>query len=464
MRTPLSGLGRLPNASRRFLFFSTINVISWQCIVGQVMILMARSIEMPPSWVGLLIAFMPLSMLLVAGTVPLVEWLGPRRILTLGWLFRNLITLPVFAIPWAMVAWGREGGWLLLLLATLGFCVVRALAVGGWFPWLHEVIPPTQQGDYFATETELTQIVNILMAVATAIILNISDTLAGFLGVYGIGIGAGLISVIAIQFIPGGHRLPSRPPSAIPTAISSEQNRKTSYESVMEDPTFLRFVRLSIISMAALMWQASASIMYLRDILGYSNTHIMMLTGAGSLGVALVIGAWGRRADHRGSNQPMIELQLGHALCALLWPALLPDRGWTEILALVLMVGSTIFLAAFQMVAARGMLCRVPTEGKVGYTNIWIIGSSLAMGIPPILAGMVINHWGLAGFRLCFLISGIGGLAAGVALFRLPPEKGKPTLPHLMELIRPSQPLRALARIVWMNNESPKEAHKKDPL
>jgi hypothetical protein len=79
----------LPSAPRRFLFFPAINVISWQCIVGQILVLFARTLDMPPTWVGLLIACLPLSMLLVVVTVPLVEWLGPRWILTWGWLLRN---------------------------------------------------------------------------------------------------------------------------------------------------------------------------------------------------------------------------------------------------------------------------------------------------------------------------------------------------------------------------------------
>jgi hypothetical protein len=124
----------LPSAPRRFLFFPAINVISWQCIVGQILVLFARTLDMPPTWVGLLIACLPLSMLLVVVTVPLVEWLGPRWILTWGWLLRNLIATSVFAIPWAQAHWGQAGAWQVLLFATVGFCAIRALGVGGWVP------------------------------------------------------------------------------------------------------------------------------------------------------------------------------------------------------------------------------------------------------------------------------------------------------------------------------------------
>ncbi|MCL4219528.1 MAG: hypothetical protein KJ052_21315, partial [Candidatus Hydrogenedentes bacterium] len=66
MKFPLlRSIGDLDRGPRRFLLFTGFNVVSWQCIVGPALILLARYIEMPASWVGLLISFMPLSTLLV---------------------------------------------------------------------------------------------------------------------------------------------------------------------------------------------------------------------------------------------------------------------------------------------------------------------------------------------------------------------------------------------------------------
>ena len=46
-----SGLQELEPAPRRFLFFIVFNVVSWQCLIGPVLVLFARKIDMPPSWV-----------------------------------------------------------------------------------------------------------------------------------------------------------------------------------------------------------------------------------------------------------------------------------------------------------------------------------------------------------------------------------------------------------------------------
>jgi MFS family permease len=443
-----TGWRELPSAPRRFLLFSAINVISWQCIVGQILVLFARTLDMPPTWVGLLIACLPLSMLLVVVTVPLVEWLGPRWILTWGWLLRNLIATSVFAIPWAQAHWGQAGAWQVLLFATVGFCAIRALGVGGWFPWLHEVVPTHQQGLYFATETAVAQVVTVLFILGSGLILGQGITLTPFFLVYGLGIGAGLLSVVAIQFIPGGCRTPRSETPA---------HSETSYGPALRDRLFIDYVLRTMLGLTALTAQSSAAVMYLRDILGYSAGHIMFLIGSGSLLIAMFIGSLGRRADRYGSSPVMIELLLAHSLVALLWLGLIPGYNWTDPLALLVVAGAALFNAGFLTVATRGMMCRVRELGRVGYTNLWIFGSSMAMGLIPIVAGLLIGRWEMLGFRLCFVVSGIVGILAAFTLRRLPLEEGKVPIPNLGDLLAPVQPLRSLARVLWLNLGLPGE-------
>jgi MFS family permease len=86
----------------------------------------------------------------------------------------------------------------------------------------------------------------------------------------------------------------------------------------------------------------------------------------------------------------------------------------------------------------------------VAYTSLWVLGISSANGIPPILAGLLIDYLGLGGFRLCFLIAGGVGLVAAGLMFGLSTEEGKPPMQELHHLIRPGQPLRSLGRVFWI--------------
>ncbi len=414
LRSYLAAVRELPKPPRLFLIFTAVNVFSWQCIAGSALVLFARAVNMPPAWVGLLLSFFPISMLLVVFTVPLVEWLGPRKLLVWTWLARNLLSLSVFLLPWAVSRWGEAAGWQVLLFSTLAFSLIRAVGVGAWYPWLHEIVPRPLLGSYFSIEVAMSQVIIIVLALAMALILGMDQGLSRFFLIYGATV------------------------------------RRPALREALADHDYRRFLILAMLGAASVMWLSAASVMYLRDMLFYSETRIMLLLAAGGIGVASSVHFWGRAADRFGSVPAMIQLLVAHALLAFSWWWLLPGGRLTGLLAVVVIVFTTIFNGAFTMVSARGMLCRVRDEGRVAYTSLWILGVSTANGLPPILAGLLIGHLGLAGFRLCFLIAGCLGLAAASLMFGLPPEEGKPPLRELRHLIHPGQPVRSLARVFWI--------------
>jgi hypothetical protein len=95
------------------------------------------------------------------------------------------------------------------------------------------------------------------------------------------------------------------------------------------------------------------------------------------------------------------------------------------------------------------MIQIVDEEHKVGYTNIWILGTALSLGLTPILAGYIIEHLHLTGYRIAFSVAGFGGLVAALANFWVVFDR-KPLRSALDELINPTLPIRTLARIAWV--------------
>lgn len=439
----LSGIRELDSGPRRFMLFMAINVICWQCLVGEVLVLFARALEMPERQVGILLSLMPLTMLMVLFTVPLVERLGSRRLLLLTWTTRNLMATGVFLIPWATAKWGAPGGWYMLMASVFGFCVIRALGVGAWYPWLHEVVPKEKRGAYFSTEMGVMQISTLLVLLMVSWILKVWDVgMARYYVIFGIGIIAGMSSLFTIRRIPGGRQ--------IPNAYRGSGRMFGSIRLVIADKDFMRYVVLAGCCNVALIFLAAARTMYLRDILGYPDWNIMAITCVAALAVALMIRPWGNYADRNGSGPAMMLLLGGHSVVAFGWLFLVPGASWTPWLAPVLFILVFVASAAFWSIANRGMLCRVKDKGKVAYGNIWTVGLAVAMGLTPIIAGYLIETWEIEGFRICFAASFVLGLISVLALASLPQEEGKPPIPHLTELLRPSQPVRSLGRIVWI--------------
>lgn len=128
------------------------------------------------------------------------------------------------------------------------------------------------------------------------------------------------------------------------------------------------------------------------------------------------------------------------------------------------LVVTSLLSAAYWTTSHRYMIAVVQAEHKVGYTNIWIVGTALSMGVTPIVTGYFIEHLELTGFRIAFTCSGLGGILCGLANYWVVHHR-KPLKHSLSELINPTLPLRTLARIAWVTvglDESNREENQKD--
>ena len=392
-----SVLNSLPSAPKKFLVFTGINVFSWQCIVGQSLVLFGRALDMPASWVGALLSFLPLSMVLVIFSVPAVQMLGPRKLLILTWLTRNCFAAFVFLIPFASPRYGQEAAWYILLFSTLGFSVARAIGVGSWYPWLYEIVPQPLLGDYFAIETVMVQMINVILILSIGVILGLTGEVSQFFIVYAFGIMAGLLSILFMKRIPGGNK------------ITTDQTPILQSFSVMlhalSDSHYLKFVLFVLLSTGSFTWLNVSSALYLRDVIGYSDTRIMYLFAGGAVMVTVTVRFFVRAADRIGSEKVLALFMAAQSTISVFWLFIAPEQAFTLSLALISVSIGTAVSAGFSIIAAKNMMTLIPYEDRVGYTSLWIFGVSFANGGPPIIAGVLIDTFHLAGYRISFLMA-----------------------------------------------------------
>lgn len=434
----LSGLYELDPAPRRFLLFIVFNVVSWQCIIGPAMILYAHKIAMPPSWIGFLISFTPMSTLLVVTTGLLVTRFGAKRVMYVSWTLRNIIACLVFMTPWAMAHWGAQWGGYVLTGTTFGFCFMRAIGVGGWFPWLHEVVPERQRGAYFSSEAAISQLLCVAVAAFQAWILRGDPGVGRFIAIYAVGIASGFISTLWMHRIPGGQAA---------STCATLRSDMAIYRRTLADRPFVTFVVTVALCYSATSWLGSAAVLYLRDALGFSSRTIMIVTAVCSISVMVTIRHWARFAERNGSAYAMHLLLAGHAIAAAAFLLLWPGSAWNTWLMAPFMAIATVFGAAFGMTANRAMLSLVKAPDRVGYTNVWMVGTSLTLGVTPILVGQIIDHGGLWGFRICFIVASLSALACAHACLFAVKEPARPAaarrpIPFLF------RPIGAISRII----------------
>lgn len=433
-----SNLFELDYAPRQFLFFCFFNVVSWQCLVSYVLVLFARSIDMPVRWVGFLQSFMPLSMVLAAFTVPLVTYLGPKRLMARTWLLRNLSACLVFLMPFAIARWGKEAGWYVLMAATLAFCLMRALGGGGWFAWLHEVVPENQRGAYFSAEALVCHCINIGVLLLQGLILAHNPPVSRFLLIYVIGIAAGLASLAWMYRVPGGHGI---------AEAHGPGEGWTAYRDALADTRFLKFVFTASLCFSILSWYGSAIILYMRDAMKITPNRILFITTASSVCILMTVRAWGRYAERHGSGPAMFQALLAHSLAILCCLTLIPGSRWGIWALAPMTVTASVFAAAFWVVTHRALLNHVQEQGRAAYTCIWTVVTALALGLTPIAVGYVVDIGGIWGFRACFFISGIGGLGA-IWLCQRVVRDGEPVAESLWAFLHPAALVRTLGRIL----------------
>ena len=432
--TNLSQVGRF---GRRFLLFNTFNSIAWQCLVGSVLVLFARRIDMPARYVGLLLSFMPLSMILVGLSVPLIDRFGPRRLMPVVWFLRTVATTPVFLIPWAISRGGVQAGWLVLAISTFGFCLFRAFGAGAWFPWMHQMLPAQSRGVYFSLEQAMYQMVNIVIAFVIANVLGSHDSVRRYLGVEAFGMLAGIFSIYLITRVPGGEK---------PEKFQGSYESFNGFIPAFRNRRYMRFILTGSLGICALAWLGSAYVLYMRDVLHYSSRHIMLLLGIGGIGIASSIAPWGEYADRHGSGKAMSLTLAGFSVGALCWILLPPTAPWTNVAVWPAIGVSMIFMAAYQMASNRGMLCQIPEEGRAVYSSIWLMSTALAWGLTPILVGQIIDRFGEPGYRFCFCMAGLSGLLCAAACRRIREDEEQPE--KLREILkRPVQPLETAWQI-----------------
>lgn len=441
MNIPLiPGLKVLGRPPRRFLVYVAINVVSWQNIVGPAMVLLARKIDMPESLVGLLLSFMPFTSMLLLFTLPLIVRLGPKRVMLWAWFLRNVIACIVFLMPLALATGSKQLAWIVLVVAILGFCIMRAIGAGGWLPWLHEIVPVHLRATYFSTETSITQVINVGVLFLQARLLAVPDpSINRFLLIFAVGIFMGFISLLWMRRIPGGEG----------TQEFDAHIGLRAYARAAGDRRYLVFLMITTFALSGMVWFGASYVMYLRDHLAVQDSMTMTLTSLGGLGILLTVGSWARFTEVGGSGLAMAKTLLGHTIAPVLLFLAgtgLPGQQWMAAAAVTL---ACIFSAAFGVAINRAMLNQVPDHDRIGYTALWTVSTSLAHGITPVLAGLLIEYFDVWGFRICFLMSmGFTVSGALLCLFFIHDlhMEGK----GWVYMLNPSLPLRTAGRILWI--------------
>ncbi len=430
-------LGPLGDAPKRFLAFLFLNIISWQSVIGTVLVLHARALQIDTAYVGVLNSFMYFAGALGLLTKYLAERIGSKRLLMTGWAMRNILVAPIVFAPWVYTRWGAHGAMILLSVTTGLFCLTRAFAGIAWSSWLHEIVPADNLARFYTLETILTRVLYVAFGILSFFFLGASPRLWKFAAIAAIGVLAGLLSIRLLARVPGGG----------PTPLADKAERPAGFATALRDTGLLPFVGCIMIGTFVLSGQTLLFTLLLRERLGLGPGPILLLTSLGSLLTVVTSMRWRRVADSHSSPTTIAATTLLLSLClAAMAPFCFGGMPIACVLLLCLLI--PVSETGFYVAATRAYMLRMDPQNRHTYNAIWAAGGAVAGGCSSVLVGWLVRSGDAMPFALVAIGYALLMLLASTLILRLP-ENGRTYRDLRTRLFDPRRPLRSIVRIWW---------------
>lgn len=348
----------------------------------------AMSLGAPNVVIGLLVAIPQLAQLLQLPGIYLIEKFQSRRAITVwGTLASRALLLPLILVAFLPTHQAAITGLTLiyLLSASLG-----AIATCAWNSWLRDVLPVSELGRFFSRKLSLASLINSGLTLMGGYFLDAwGDThapsdLTGYSLLFFFAVLVGLWGV-----------LPLKKMSEVPPALAVQP--KPSLRENFGEPFKNRNYRHLITFL--FVWNFSVNLalpfftIYMLGKLGASLSTVTWLAIVAQMSNFVFMKTWGNLID-RFSNKSVLRLCVPLVLVCILGWAMISISGksaalWPGIVALQLLLG---FSTAGTTLATNNIALKLAPESKATAclaTNA--MTSSLASGLAPLLAGLLID-------------------------------------------------------------------------
>ena len=351
-------------------------------VFGSVFILFLNDLGLRKAQIGLLLSLMPLCSTLSLLTAPYVARLGFKRSFVLFWGTRNVVVAALLLTPWYVSAFGPRAAFAVIAVVLLLFAICRSVGETAWYPWSHEVIPPSIRGKFAAVNNMLSTLVSMSAVLIAGWVLGLGTGLWRYLWLIGGGVVIGLISVAVISFVPGGAPL---------AAGAANRFSFRRYRPVVGDRNFLRY--LAGVGLVLLGGSLMAFVpLFMKESIGLRDSQVVFVQGSGMIGVLASSYLWGWAADRYGSKPVMLLGLIAMVVSPLLWFFLPRHSVWSMPLAVALAAVGALASLGYGIGSMRQLYTNVvPHEGRTEYFSLYCAWCGLMAGLGAPLAGQVLQ-------------------------------------------------------------------------
>ncbi len=289
-------------ARRWWLSFSFINIFALQFLAGNVIILFIIRLNASKTLVGLVSSYFYLSYLIMPVGRLLSRKIGIVRGFVVAWFTRYFTIVPVIVAPLVVLAHPGAGdsiGIWMVVWGYLPFQLVRGVGMVSFSPVLTEVSQGLDRGKFLSQSGILTNLAILLGSLAVAFFLGEEAPLIRYFISFVFGVSLGLFGVYCLSRIPEIKRPDGHVDHGLVESmvnIAAEKKFRSYFLSLMLVGMIIGILRPFIL-------------VYVKDIYEFSDSNVLFLTVAGSLG-AIFTGIISRKFLDRLGAKPMLVMWL----------------------------------------------------------------------------------------------------------------------------------------------------------
>jgi MFS family permease len=442
---PAAGPDAFPPGIGNVFSFGIFNAFSFQMVLGSPMILYAKSLGASATVLGIIAGMMPLLVIFQIPAARHVARVGYKRFVLAGWSVRVIFIFLMGLVPVTERFLNAETRLSLMLFLLFFFNLSRGISSCGWFPWITSLIPAAIRGRYLVREAAYINVASLLAFLVAAAALGQAPGAGQFSMVFLFSASMGAASLFFLKKIPEGET-----PEQVRTSTTP-----VPWLAIARYAPFRKLLRMNVAWSLAAGGLGTFTVAFLRVSVGMPEGRILLLTSTAFLGGLASLWFIGSRLDRLGSK-PVLTFS------CLTWMTIL--FGWTLLAArvvephivLVIFLQFLMGLAASLMGLANTRLAMavIPEMGRSHFFALFSVVSSLAMGLSPILWGLLIDAFrGLEtsrhGFELnrysLFFMGTWGAFVVTLRLCRHLEEPAAASMEALLRDILEQSPLR-----IWL--------------
>ena len=385
--------------------FGFFNAINFQIATGTPLILFAKSLGASATVLGILASLLPLFTFLQIPAAGYLPRFGYRKFMLLGWGLRTIMVFALAGIPLLLFVDAPTKVALILFLLVI-FSVLRGISAGVWWPWITELLPKEQRGNYLSGEQLSVHGGSLAALGVSALTLQFLPDPYRYSAIFFLSAFAGVISLYSLKNMP----------DVLLAGSLKQSSHPVPWRAIIG---FLPFRKLLLFGG---LWSVATSslitftVAFTRESLHYNESNIVYLSLFVFLGALTTLPFTARFINKIGVKGALYLTTFFTGCVALGWLTLAAGvwhgNWWTVAL---LNFGFGMATANFAVANASVVMGIFPVMGRNHFFALYTVTTSLITALAPIFFGILIDAlrrvssqwgaWAINPYSIYFFIS-----------------------------------------------------------